>query len=76
MLKNHWNTLKLIRNRWVTLSPENFENISNFEGGGLNLAAHKEKYVAQFRNVFCAKISFEPYYVFWKFKSNYVFNPP
>ena len=33
---------KLLCNHWVTLSPENVENIDNFEDWGMTLAAYKK----------------------------------
>ena len=37
--------VKLLSNHWTTLSPENLENISNFEGWGLTLVAYRKRVV-------------------------------
>ena len=41
--------VKLLSNHWATLSPENYENISNFKDWGLTLVVYKRK-------VYCKKI--------------------
>ena len=37
--------VKLLSNHYATLSPLNFENISNFEGRSLTLTAYEKKEV-------------------------------
>ena len=39
LLKNHWSTHEIWSNRQATMSPENLENTSNFEGLGLTIVA-------------------------------------
>ena len=51
--------VKLRSNHYAALSPENLENISNFEGGGLTLVAYKKSVfikILLFRVFNCQKL--------------------
>ena len=56
MLTNHWNTLKIClfgqtTKQLLSLSSENLENISNFEGWGLTLVTYKKCTIENFDKI-------------------------